>query len=148
MKIANMTMVGEILRFHKGDDKAVITLSHKLGRGDSLFLVNDDITAYVNYDPMFGGKWIGHVHSMPEVRGSRLWKFAHETAVWMVQKRQMTQLLCFVQDGNRPLKTFVKLFGMKEVGNVGEEILYTADAQQILNFRSQKEKEVDQCQQR
>lgn len=147
MKIADATMTGELLRFHPHDPSAVITISHKLRLGQSLFLMNDEMTAYVSYDPMFGGKWIGHVHSMPEIRGKKLWKFAHETAVWMVKNRRMTQLLCFVEEYDKPLRVFVRLFNMRKVGVIGNEELYVADAKQILNFSIEKEKEVEQCQQ-
>lgn len=146
MKIADITTTGELLRFHIDDPKAVITISNKL-RSGSLFLMNDDITAYVSYDPMFGGKWVGHIHGVPQIRGKDLWAFALSTAVWMVDNRAMSHLLCFVKKEDRKLKTFVRLFGMAEVGKVGKEMLYVADDQQILNYASQKQEEEELCQQ-
>lgn len=147
MKIADITMTGEILKLHSGQPTAVLTVTHKLRLGNSLFLVNDDCTAYVNYDPVFGGKWVAHIASMPEVRGSRMWGFALGTAVWMIENRNLSHLLCFVKDDDRRLKTFVRIFTMKDMGKIGDEVLYFADAQQILDFDSQNGKEVESCQQ-
>ena len=141
MRVADFSTIGDLFEFHPTAAERQVLLD-KARSGRSVFLLNEAGTAYVSYDNIFGGKWVGHIHSLPGWRGKALWKFAYETAVWMVTYTGMKQLLCFVKADDKRLRLFVKQFKMPMVGAIGDELLYVVDDKTIIEF-----KEVELCQQ-
>ena len=141
MRVIDFTTIGDLFKFCDSVTERTALLD-KARSGKSVFFLNDEETAYLCYDSIFGGKFVGHVHGEKECRGKALWDFAYETAVWMVDYMDMRQLLCFVNKDDKRLRLFVKQFKMPLIGAVGSELLYAVDDETILRF-----KEVAVCQQ-
>lgn len=133
MQQIDYTNIGSLFKFHASERQSRV-LVDKARSGRSRFFLNDEETAYLCYDGIFGGKWAGHVHGMDQARGKELWKFAHETAVWMVKNSKMTELICFVKSDNKSLRLFVKQFKMPLVGAFNGSNIYMVDDKQILEF--------------
>ena len=139
MIIADLGMIGEILSL---DLKEEYTLGivERMRLGRSIFLLEEEARACVTYDPIHrGSHWVAHILSAKDFRGEALWTFALETAVWMVEERKMEHIMCFIGNDDRVLRMFVRYFRMKKAAVMGRESLYTASAEQIKNFASQKE---------
>lgn len=138
MFVADIMHVGDLMRLHPDDLVAAGKLSAKIQSARCMFLVNDDMTAYVNYDFIQEGKWVGHIQSLSEARGAELWMFAAETAKWMVRNMGLEHLLCFVKEDNQRLQRFVRFYKMDLVGTVGEDLLYSISRKKILNWKGGK----------
>jgi hypothetical protein len=139
MIIADLSMIGEILSL---DLKEEYTLGivERMRLGRSIFLLEDNARACVTYDPIHrGSHWVAHILSAKDFKGKVLWSFALETAAWMVRERGMEHIMCFIDNDDRVLRVFVRYFRMKRAAVIGEETIYTASAEQIKNFASQKE---------
>lgn len=135
MIVADTRHIGQIMKLLPDTNEAVLAVTSKIRAGMSVYLLNDEGTACVNYDPLYAGKWVAHIVGLPETRGKELWDFAYSTAVWMVDKHSLSQLICFVSEDNRKLRMFVSRFRMKCVGDIENERIYFASQKQIKDFR-------------
>jgi len=142
MRVATILDAGEILAL---DEKEAFTIGvvDRLKTGRSVTLLDDNEKACVIYDPLWNGKWIAHILSDTSIRGKGLWDFAHKTAKWMIEHREMKHLLIFAEKTNFTLRSFILYYRLNKATSVGNEALYIASAEQILNFG----KETQQCHQ-
>lgn len=141
MRRLEFTDIGDLFKFHNSELSRQVLLS-KARSGRTHFFLNEEETAYLDYDGMFGGRWIGHITSLPEARGKGLWNFAYETARWMVEYASLSELFCFVSKDDKLLRLFVSRFKMPYVGEFAGMRIYAVDDKQIIEF-----KEVELCQQ-
>ena len=110
IKIADITMIGELLAFHPGNDRAAFVLSQKMQSGQCIFFLNEDNTATVSYDGIFGGKWAVHLEVKKGVRGNDIKSFCLATLKWKLDNTDLNCILGFVASDNKRLKLFIKGF--------------------------------------
>ncbi len=101
----------------------------------SYIFVNDAVTICFAYGQIVEGVYQCHIMSAPEVRGSKLWKFAAESAIRMVDNFGLKDLLGFVKKDDSLCKMFLSQVGMTKRMELEDSDVYSADKEQILKLR-------------
>ncbi len=138
MIIADFSMAGKIMDID-ADSEFTNGIAERLRIGQSVLLLEDKFRACITYDPLDKQKWLVHILSKKNFRGKELWEFAYSTALWMVEERGMEYMLNIVDHDNKPLRVFVRYFGMPKAADMGDQALHITSAERIKNFASQKE---------
>jgi ornithine carbamoyltransferase len=137
MRLADYSDIGTLLSLNPEDEVFVLGVREKFMRtSTSVFFLNDAEDAAMCYDFIAAGKWSSHINSKKSARGKNLWRFAVETAAWMIKHKGMEFMFCFVKKENRLLKIFGIKFGERPVADLGEELLYITPAKRILKLYS------------
>lgn len=138
MKALTILEAGKVLAIDEGEKNIHVVLG-RFRNGKSVILINDSEDACIMYDSLdVGNIWSAHVLSKKSFRGKKLWEFAWQTTLWMMDHRMMETMLMFVEKDDRRMKIALAVNGIKEVMPLGKHHLFALDMEQMENFATKR----------